>query len=50
MAACIAVMTFVLTGCGADKNMKRGEKYLAIGEYYAAANQFKQAYTKTPPK
>ena len=50
MAACIAVMTFVLTGCGADKNMKRGEKYLAIGEYYDAANQFKQAYTKTPPK
>ena len=50
MAACIAVMTFVLTGCGADKNLKRAEKYLAIGEYYDAANQFKQAYTKTPPK
>lgn len=50
MAACMAVMTFVLTGCGADKNLKRAEKYLAIGEYYDAANQFKQAYTKTPPK
>lgn len=50
MAACIAVMTFVLSGCGADKNLKRAEKFLAIGEYYDAANQFKQAYTKTPPK
>ena len=50
MAACIAVMALVLTGCGADKNLKRGEKFLAIGEYYDAANQFKQAYTKTPPK
>ena len=50
MTVCIAVMAFVLTGCGADKNLKRAEKYLAIGEYYDAANQFKQAYTKTPPK
>ena len=36
-----------LLGCGADKNLKKGEKYLAIGEYYDAATQFKQAYTKT---
>lgn len=27
-----------------------GEKYLALGEYYDAADQFKQAYTKTPTK
>ena len=33
-----------VTGCGADKNLKKGEKYLAIGEYYDAATQFKQAY------
>lgn len=39
-----------LLGCGADKNLKKGEKYLAIGEYYDAAMQFKQAYTKTSTK
>jgi len=30
--------------------MKNGEKDLAIGEYYDAANEFRQAYRKTPPK
>ena len=39
-----------LLGCGADKNLKKGEKYLAIGEYHDAATQFKQAYTKTSTK
>lgn len=39
-----------VTGCGADKNLKKGEKYLAIGEYYDAATQFKQAYSRTSPK
>ena len=40
----------LLTACGIDKNIKRGEKYLALGEYYDAANQFKAAYRRTPPK
>ncbi len=44
------IMTATLSGCGADKNLKKGEKYLAIGEYYDAATQFKQAYSKTSPK
>lgn len=39
-----------LVSCGVDKNMKRGEKYLALGEYFDAANEFKQAYRKTSPK
>lgn len=30
--------------------MKKGEKYLAIGEYYEAAAEFKTAYNKTPAK
>ena len=30
--------------------MKRGEKALALGEYFDAAADFKQAYQKTPPK
>ena len=42
--------TTTLAGCGADKNLKKGEKYLAIGEYYDAANQFRQAYSKTASK
>lgn len=42
--------TTTLAGCGVDKNLKKGEKYLAIGEYYDAANQFRQAYSKTAPK
>lgn len=40
----------LLTGCGIDKNLKKGEKFLALGEYYDAADQFKQAYSKTPTK
>lgn len=39
-----------LGSCGADKNLKKGEKYLALGEYYDAASQFKQAYSRTSPK
>ncbi len=38
------------TSCGADKNLKRGEKYLALGEYYDAATEYKTAYSKTPAK
>ena len=30
--------------------MKQGEKALALGEYFDAAADFKQAYQKTPPK
>lgn len=44
------LLAILVTSCGAEKNMKRGEQYLAIGEYYDAATEFKQAYTKTPAK
>lgn len=40
----------LLTSCGADRQLRRGEKYLALGEYYDAAGAFRQAYQKTPPK
>lgn len=43
-------MVALLASCGAEKNLKKAEKYMAIGEYYDAATQYKQAYTKTPPK
>ena len=43
-------ITVMLTACGVDRNIKKGEKYLALGEYYDAATQFKTAYQRTPPK
>ena len=46
----IAVAFGLLTGCGVDRNIKRGEKHLALGEYFEASNEFKQAYSKTPAK
>lgn len=46
----VAICSLLLMNCGADKYMKKGEKYLALGEYYDAAEQFKQAYTRTPTK
>lgn len=39
-----------LASCGLDRNLKKGEKFLQLGEYYDAAAQFKTAYQKTPPK
>lgn len=48
--ALLVLSTWLLVGCGAEKNMKKAEKFMAIGEYYDAASQYKQAYSKTPPK
>ena len=47
MTVCLIVL---LAGCGVDRNIKKGEKFLSLGEYYDAANQFKTAYQRTPPK
>ena len=44
------VAALLLSSCGADKYMKQGEKNLALGEYYDAADNFKLAYQKTEPK
>lgn len=46
----LVLSLLLLAGCGAEKNMKKAEKFMAIGEYYDAASQYKQAYSKTPPK
>lgn len=48
--ALLVLYLLLLAGCGAEKNMKKAEKFMAIGEYYDAASQYKQAYSKTPPK
>lgn len=50
MLALLVLSLLLLAGCGAEKNMKKAEKFMAIGEYYDAASQYKQAYSKTPPK
>lgn len=42
--------TALLTGCGADSYMKKGDKFYALGEYFDAAAQYKKAYTATPSK
>ena len=43
-------LTLLLVSCGADLNMKKGDKFFALGEYYDAADQYKSAYAKTPVK
>ena len=40
----------LLVSCGVDKNLKKAEKYAAIGEYFDAATEYKRSYRKTPPK
>ena len=43
-------VALMLHSCAVDNAMRKGEKFLAIGEYHDAAEQFKKAYTKTPTK
>ena len=46
----LTVAAVTMSSCGADRNLKKGEKYLALGEYYDAADEFKKAYQKTNTK
>ena len=46
----ILVCTVLIVSCGADQAMKKGDKFLAVGEYYDAAEQYRKAYTQTPSK
>ena len=50
LIACVAVIATLLTGCGADQAIKKGDKFYALGEYYDAAAQYKKAYSQTPAK
>ena len=43
-------MCVLLSGCGADQAMRKGDKFMAVGEYYDAAAQYRKAYTQTPSK
>ena len=51
--ACIiycVVCAVLITSCGADQAMKRGDKFFAVGEYFDAAAQYRKAYSHTPNK
>ncbi len=49
-ALAMTITVCILTGCGADSYMKKGDKYYALGEYYDAATQYKKAYSATSAK
>lgn len=46
----IAAIATLLTGCGAEQAVKKGDKFYAMGEYFDAATQYKKAYSQTPAK
>ena len=46
----VCLCAVLLTGCGAEQAMKKGNKYYALGEYFDAADQYKRAYQQTPAK
>ena len=46
----MAVLAVLLTGCGAEQAVKKGDKFYALGEYFDAATQYKKAYSQTPAK
>lgn len=48
--AVLAMASLLLTGCGAEQNVKKGDAFFAIGEYYNAAAEYKTAYSRTPAK
>ena len=41
------IIGLLVTGCGADSAMRKGDKFYALGEYYDAAEQYKKAYSQT---
>lgn len=46
----LIIVSLLLTGCGAEQAMKKGDKFYALGEYYDAAEQYKKAFRQTPAK
>jgi outer membrane protein OmpA-like peptidoglycan-associated protein len=44
------VVAVLLTGCGAEQAMKKGDRFYDLGEYFDAATQYKKAYSQTPAK
>lgn len=48
--ALVLALILLLVSCGAERSFKKGEKFLALGEYFDAAAQYKKAYSNTKPK
>ena len=46
----LAAALLLLTGCGAEQAMKKGDRFYALGEYFDASSQYKKAYAQTPNK
>jgi outer membrane protein OmpA-like peptidoglycan-associated protein len=46
----ILVLLLLLSSCGADRHLKKGDQFMAIGEYYEASLEYAKAYAKTPPQ
>lgn len=40
----------LLCACGAESNVKKGDAFYAIGEYFDASAEYKKAYSRTPTK
>ena len=40
----------LLSSCGAESNIKKGDAFFAIGEYYDAAAEYKKGYSRTAVK
>ena len=40
----------LLSACGADQHVKKGDQFYAIVEYYDDAAEYKKAYARTPTK
>ena len=43
-------IALIVSGCGAERNVSKGNKFRALGEYYDAAREYKTAYQRTQPK
>lgn len=46
----LSFILLMLTSCGADQNIKKGDTYFAIGEYFNAATEYKKGYSRTNSK
>ena len=46
----IVLTSMLLTGCGAEQALKKGDKFYALGEYYDASTKYRKAYSQTPAK
>ena len=46
----VGMMAVVLSGCSVQQRIKRADKKFAIGEYYTAADIYKQCYGRLSAK